>query len=262
MQHVELLAIEDNESSGMAVCLKPSIPFVITHSLVNEIRKLQNKIVEGYFQSPWEGVYCLFWYLHSGKIPWKGLDFNYIHQCLINNRESEFEKYLENLFSVLFINYVGLDIPLVSCSIISRKLNGASLDFFYLNRINLIKHHQYNGFDCTDFSNISFKEFDCRHEIKRGAFPEELYLRNNYYTVNSFDLTGLREILDTHDFTPLDLDEKNRIKRIFEQTRDNTIEKIYHLATKNIRFLERLARSQASEYKKNTATTLNLNQLK
>lgn len=251
MQRVELLAIKDPQVNGMAVCLKPRIPFVITHSMVAEVRRLQNKIAEEYYQAPWHGVYHLFWYLHAAKIPWKGLDFNYIHQCLINNKEADLETYIDNLFSLLFINYIGFDLPLVSCSIINRQLSGISMDFFYLNRINFIKLYGITG--GRKRIDEPCKKLNFHQEVKRVAFPNEIYQRNDFYKLNSLDVTTMRNILSRNQFVPLSAEEKAHVRTTFDQIRDDTLARIYLLASKNIKLISRFALVQASEHKKHTA---------
>ncbi len=115
----------------MSVCLKPKIPFVLTPSLAHEIRIFQNKLAEKYYRSPWESAIYVCWHLYAGKIKWKGFDFNYILDVIKNNNNSALVRYIDEVFDLLFLNYVSLDIPLINCSIVNRPVQGISQDFFF-----------------------------------------------------------------------------------------------------------------------------------
>nr|WP_255666663.1 MULTISPECIES: hypothetical protein [unclassified Legionella] len=227
----------------MAVCLKPRIPYIITPSLVLEIRKLQNQIAEQYYKNPWDGIYYLLWYLHSDTTPWKGLDFHFIHKALLSHREHAIEHYIENLFELLFINYVGFGLPVINCSIVNRKLSGISQDFFYLNQINFIK--RYKELNCFSQNKLPFSKLNFSPEIRKTSFPFKIYTRNNFYVFDSINLNSMRKILGAYRYSPIYLPQQNEIKLIFKQKRQETIAKIYQLASKNINLIERFALIQS-----------------
>lgn len=243
VHNIELLAIRDNKTNGMAVCLKPRIPYIITPSLVHEVRKLQNKIAERYYTSPWDGIYYILWYLHYDTAPWKGLDFHFIHEALLSHHERKMEHYIESVFELLFINYVGFGLPLINCSIINRKLSGISKDFFYVNRINFIK--RYKELNCSDLNQPSFRKLNFNSEIKKASFPLKIYTRNNFYCFDSINLNSMKKILGSHRYTPIDQPQQNEIKRIFHQLSQETITKIYQLASEKINLIERFALIQS-----------------
>lgn len=188
MHNIELLAIHDQKTNGMAICLKPKVPYIITPSLVHEVRKLQNKIAEQYYTRPWEGVYYILWYLHNDTAPWIGLDYHFIQEALTSHRERQMEHYIETVFELLFINYVGFDLPLINCSIVNRKLSGVSQDFFYVNRINFIKHYS-----CSNI--LPFNKLNFNSGIRNTSFPLKLYTRNYFYSYNSIDLKSMKKFL-------------------------------------------------------------------
>ncbi|WP_454780457.1 hypothetical protein [Legionella sp. WA2022007384] len=243
MHNIELLAIRDHKTNGMAVCLKPKIPYIITPSLVHEIRKLQNKIAEQYYAKPWDGVYYLLWYLHSGTTPWKGLDFHFIHEALLSHHEHKIELYIEKIFELLFINYVGFGLPLINCSFVNRKLSGISQDFFYLNRINFIK--RYKELNCSCFNKLPFSKLDFNTQIKKASFPFKIYTRNNFYAFDAIDLNSMKKILHSHRYLPISQAQQNEIRLIFNQIGQNTISRIYQLASENIHLIERFSSIQS-----------------
>ncbi|QMT59475.1 hypothetical protein [Legionella sp. PC997] len=247
MHNIELLAIRANKTNGMTVCLKPKIPYIITPSLVHEIRKLQNKIAEQYYAKPWDGVYYLLWYLHFDTTPWKGLDFHFIHEALLNHHEHKIELYIEKIFELLFINYVGLGLPLINCSFVNRKLSGISQDFFYLNRINFIK--RYKEFDSTCYNKQPFSKLNFNTEIKKASFPIKIYTRNNFYAFDAIDLHLMKKILCSHRYSPILPQQQNEIRLIFNQISQETIARIYQLASENIHLIERFSLIQSANQK-------------
>lgn len=243
MHNIELLAIRDHKTNGMAVCLKPKIPYIITPSLVHEIRKLQNKIAEQYYANPWDGVYYLLWYLHSDTAPWKGLDFHFIHEALLSHHEHKIEHYIERIFELLFINYVGFGLPLINCSIVNRKLSGISQDFFYLNRINFIK--RYKELNCSSSNKLPFSKLNFNTEIRKASFPFKIYTRNNFYAFDSIDLNSMKKILGSYRYSAIPQPQQSEIKLLFNQLSQETIKKIYQLASENINLIERFSLIQS-----------------
>nr|WP_276559040.1 hypothetical protein [Fluoribacter dumoffii] len=222
----------------MAICLKPKVPYIITPSLVHEVRKLQNKIAEQYYTRPWEGVYYILWYLHNDTAPWIGLDYHFIQEALTSHRERQMEHYIETVFELLFINYVGFDLPLINCSIVNRKLSGVSQDFFYVNRINFIKHYS-----CSNI--LPFNKLNFNSGIRNTSFPLKLYTRNYFYSYNSIDLKSMKKILSSYRYEPIPKSQQDEIKFLFNQISQETIEKIYQLASEKMNVLKRFALMQS-----------------
>jgi len=247
VHNIELLAIRDHKTNGMAVCLKPKIPYIITPSLVHEVRRLQNKVAEQYYAQPWDGVYYILWYLHSDTAPWKGLDFHFIHEALLNHHERNLEHYIESIFELLFINYIGFGLPLINCSIINRKLSGISQDFFYVNRINFIK--RYKELNCYGSNKLPFSKLNFDSEIRKTTFPIKIYTRNNFYSFDSINLNSMKKILGSHQYAPIPQPQQNEVKIIFHQLSQETIAKIYQLASEKINLIERFALIQSLENK-------------
>lgn len=245
MHNIELLAIRDHKTNGMAVCLKPRVPYIITPSLVYEIRKLQNKIAEEYYAKPWEGVFYLLWYLHSDTTPWKGLDFNFIYEALRNHHEDKIEHYIEGIFELLFINYLGLGLPLINCSIINRKLSGISQDFFYLNRINFIRRHK--ELKCVSCNKQPFSKLDFNTETSKTSFPHKVYTRNNFYAFNYIDVPSMRKILSCYQYNPISTTQQHVLKLIFDRISQETLARIYRLASEKMDLIERFAAIQSIE---------------
>ena len=242
MSKIEILAIHDVNFNGMVVCLKPKIPFIITESLTHQIRHLQDDIANNYYKNDRDGYFYVFWYLHSGRIPWKGIDFNFVYNSLIEHKEIKIESYLTELFDFLFINYIGLGLPIINCSIITRPLQGISQDFFYLNRVNFIKNNSSSA--DTLYQKIDFCQFK-----KRLYLPEYLYTTNNYYTYNKFNTSEMQKILDMANKNLINEDNHVKIKEVFDQIKIDVLRDIEEIASKNIKVLERLARKQGTEHK-------------
>lgn len=239
MLGLELLVIKEINSHGISVCLKPCMPEVITPTLASEIRHLQNSLVEQYISSPWEGYFYVIWYSHRGHgTCGRGLDFNYILESIYSNREIKFEAYIKDLFDLLFLNYVGLGLPLINCSIVDRVISGISQEFFFLNKINFIKSYSADILG-TKISPVNF--FDVANNL---VFPKTIYQNNLFYKFCYFDLKSMRNLIANTSANAIDEDNLEHIRHIFDDMRDQTITEIYKLASTNLKLLERVAKMQ------------------
>lgn len=132
MKGLELLVIKEVNAYGVSICLKPCLPEVITPTLANEIRHFQDSLAEHYFSSPWDGYFYVIWYSHRGHgLCSRGLDFGYILDTIVNHKEQALEVYIRNLFDLMFLNYIGLGLPVINCSIVDRAVTGISQEFFF-----------------------------------------------------------------------------------------------------------------------------------
>lgn len=236
---LELLVIKEINSKGVSVCLKPRLAEVITPTLANEIRNLQNSIVDKYLSSPWEGYFYVIWYSHRGHGHCgRGLDFNYILSTILNGKEVAFETYIKNLFDMLFLNYIGLGLPVINCSIVDRSIRGISQEFFFLNQINFIKN--------TNSSAVADEIFSVDlHDISnRQVFPAFLYQSNRFYRFASINLNEMRRLIAKTEMPLLDEAAIEKIKLIFEDIKNETISEIYNLASTNLKLLKRIAQMQ------------------
>ncbi|KTD66292.1 hypothetical protein [Legionella spiritensis] len=241
MKHVELLVIEETQLHGVRVCLKPCSPEVLTHSLIKDIRDLQNSLVDRYLTSPWEGCFYVIWYSHRNHgTRGRGLDFNFIFDSIIHRKENEFENYICMVFDLLFLNYIGLGIPLLNCSIVDRKITGISQEFFLLNQINFLRK------DALDKSDDAFHEVHLPEISNNFVFPEDIYKRNSFYTFYNYDLNLMQHLISETGVRIIGGNELEEIKQIFETIKNETITQIYNMASKNTKVLERLAHIQST----------------
>ena len=246
MQNVELLVIDDHDINGLIVCLKPHVPMVLTPTLAHEIRHLQNSIAERYYKNPWEDPFYIIWYLHAGKIPWKGLDFTFVHNALINHQEKVIESYLNDIFNLLYINYISFGFPIINCSIITRPLRGISQDFFYLNHINFIKTKKNHA---NPPAHKRYNKLHVQQIGKKLYLPDDLHARNTFYGFNSINYSEMKEIIDSIQHVPFDENNQQILKETFNEIKSNTLAEIYELASRNMKLLERLSRIQTVEHK-------------
>ncbi|KTD76314.1 hypothetical protein [Legionella waltersii] len=236
MRTIELLITREIKHNGLAVCLKPTNTFVLTPTLTHEIRTLQNRIAEQYLTNPWDGVLYVVWYLSANnQRAWRGLDFEFIVKCLIKNQEKHIEHYLQELFDLLYLNYISLGLPLLNCSIVNHKLMGISQEFFLLNQINFFKRHNPNS------TNSIIEPLDFDKTFKKYAFPRFIYEHSRVYGFNSCNLNAMRDTLKHIHLNPLDESQLKSIKEIFDGIRDETQHGIYELAVKKLKVIKRMA---------------------
>ncbi|WP_094090453.1 hypothetical protein [Legionella clemsonensis] len=238
---LELLVIKEINSKGVSVCLKPRLAEVITPTLTNEIRNLQNSIVDKYLSSPWEGYFYVIWYSHRGHGHCgRGLDFNFILSTILSGKEVAFETYIKNLFDLLFLNYIGLGLPVVNCSIIDRDIRGISQEFFFLNQINFIKNATQTSVEDKILS-VNLQDIS-----NRQVFPKFLYENNRFYRFSNINLKAMRRLIANTEMPSLDEALIERIKLIFDEIKNETISEIYNLASTNLKLLQRIAQMQMS----------------
>ncbi|WED43763.1 hypothetical protein [Legionella cardiaca] len=243
---LELLVIKEINSMGVCVCLKPYLSEVITPTLTKEIRNFQNTLLEKYFSSAsWEGYFYVIWYSHRGYgHQGRGLDFNFILNSIVNNKEAAFEAYINDLFEVLFLNNIGLGLPLVNCSIIDRAISGISQEFFFLNHINFIKSTSQNNLE-EKIHSVELKEI-----TNNLIFPQFIYSNNQFYRFSSFNLKEMRKLIGNTNTSFLDEKSIEKIRIIFDEIKNETIQKIYNIASTNLKLLHRLAKIQTINLKK------------
>jgi len=232
MRHLELLATREIGVNGMAVCLKPRIPVVITPGLVEEIRVLQNSLAEKYLTGALDGCFYVVWFLENRKeLCYRGLDFNFIFNCLKNHKDAELDRYIDGVFNLIFLNRIGLGFPVINCSIVSRTLTSLSKEFFFLNKICFIQNSETKGIQKISL----FDEYD------KLLLKKEIYQKSHYFYFDFVRVEKMRGIIETIDYEVPTVEEINSIKDNFENIKQETIEGIYALATKNIKILERMA---------------------
>lgn len=236
MQSTELLILKELNSNGMGICLRPKLQPVITVSLTKEIRNLQDSIAEKYYQSPWDDYFYLVWYLdNSLKTPWVGFDFKFIDQAFKTHQESEAEIYIERIFDIIFLNYIGMGLPLINCSIINKDVTSLSREFFFLNTISFI-----NCKDKTPFIPLSI----C-NEFRRLTFNEAIYQNNHYFYFNALRFGTMRRIIQSVEKKHLSDEEIKRIKQEFDAVKQQTIARIYDIARHRRALFSWLANRQA-----------------
>lgn len=244
MLGLELLATHKVDN-GIAVCLKPRVAPILTHSLAREIRLLQNALAEQFYNKPWNDIFYIVWYLFSGNIPWRGLDFGYIHHKLITGKEEDFLDYIHDVFNLLFLNYISLGLPLINCSLVTRPLTGISKEFFLLNQINFFKKHHPDG---EGTNHEYFEPMSKSHHINSGCFPEKIYSRNAYYHFSHFNFSSMRKIICQSPYKEIDKGELIKIQSIFELIKKNTLVEIYLIASKKPKLLERLSKVHLAQH--------------
>ncbi|STY29151.1 Uncharacterised protein [Legionella wadsworthii] len=245
---VELLVIREVKENGIAVCLKPQISYVITPTLVNEIRIQQNKIAEEYYSNPWEGILYVFWYLHSGQITWRGLDYKYIYDAIKQHKEKLVEDYIENIADLLFLNNINLALPLINCSIVHRKVTGLSQDFFLINQVNFIKNTENGKIKKED---KSIHQINLFSDVKNLNFPKRIYKNNVCYRYSRMDFPAMRKIIKEVEHCPIHSNQLVRTQFIFELMKKKIVNSIFDAASKNIKLFERFAAIQSIEHKNN-----------
>ncbi|CDZ79051.1 hypothetical protein BN59_03367 [Legionella massiliensis] len=233
MQNLELLITREEENNGMFVCLKPKTPALITPKLVEDIRNFQDSIAEKYLAHPMNKYLFVIWYCEGlNKSSCQGLDFSYIVDCIKSNHESDFEHYIDRVFNLIFLNYIGLGFPIINCSIINRPLSGISNDFFLLNNICFVQ----------DPTVIGINNLELFREFPNLVFDKELYERNHYFNYQNMEIDKIKSIIEEIDYITPDENEINLIQEKFDMKKDETITEIYNLAARNIKILERLAK--------------------
>jgi hypothetical protein len=241
-KNTELLIIKEIDSQGVAVCLKPNYPKVISPSLVDRIRDFQDSLANQYFSTPWDEYLYVMWYCHRNQGTSKlGFDFNFIIYTLRERKEHKLETYIKNLVDILFLNYISLGLPIVNCSIIDKKISGVFQEFFYLNKINFIKYAD-NKNDSNSI--IKVDVFELSNHL---SLSKSIYDSNIYYQCPSFDLSAMKSMLETTQVGSIDETTLKEIRHQFDEMYQTTLASIYNLASKNPSLLKRLAQMQLKE---------------
>lgn len=233
MLKLDLIITEDENDNGMSVCLRPKTPILLTPSLIQQLRDLQNSIADKVLSNSFDHYFYVVWYLENlSKRSWNGLAFNFIVNCIKNHAEKQFEDYIDKVFNFIFLNYIGLGLPVINCSIITHDLTGISKDFFLLNKLCFIHDSTTRGIN----------KMELHKEFPNLVFNHELYQKNLYFNYHSMQLDKIKTILEKVQYDIPSAEEIAVIKKQFDGLKDETIEEIYRLASKNIKILERLAR--------------------
>lgn len=231
MRNHELLAVEEQNGNGMSVYLKPNSPVVITPGLVEEIRSLQDSLAEKYLSHSLEDVFYVVWYLDKhAKCSCRGLDFTYIYQCVKDHKDHDLEHYINRIFNLIFLNYIGLGLPVINCSIVTRPLTGFSQEFFLMNQICFLYNNDVHGIQ-------KFKLCDEMHHL---SFKDPIYEKNQYFFYRALNAEKMKDILEHLNYEAPDLDQIEIIRAEFERLNEETITRIYDIASRDIRILERM----------------------
>lgn len=233
MLKLDLIVTKDENNNGMCVCLRPQTSVLLSPKLVHELRELQNSLADKILSNSLDHYYYVIWYLeHINKRCWSGLAYNFIVDCIKNRSEIEFEKYIDEVFNFIFLNYIGLGLPVINCSIITHDLTGISKDFFLLNKLCFIHDSNAHGIN----------QIDVKKQVSKLVFDPALYEKNSYFCYESMQIDKIRTIIEKAHYEIPSSQEIIAIKKQFDRLKDETIETIYSLASKDIRILERLAR--------------------
>lgn len=236
---LELLIIDERAHNGIRVCLKSNKNDVITPTLIKRVRHFQNSLMQRYAKSPWDGYLYIIWYACRGGNFFNGsIDFNYVYSCLEKNKIDLIKNYINNIFEMLFLNYIHLGLPIINCSIVEQDTRGISREFFSLNKINFIKKSTLI-YQHENYSKASIDQF-----AKYRAFPDFLYKKNQFYLFEKFNLSLMKEILSEIDETQFNLTELDEIKEIFNKIKQKTMRSLYLQLTNNPNLIKRAAQIQ------------------
>lgn len=229
----ELLAIREIGANGMYVCLKPKIPVVLTPGLVKEMRHLQNSLAERYLSSTFNEFFYVVWFLEKQEgLSCHGLDFNYILNCVKNHKDTELELYIDALYNMIFLNYIGLGLPIINCSIVTRPLSGLTKELFLLNKICFIQNPESSGINKIALDN----------RTNQLEFDKSIYATNDCYTFDIMRMDEMSRIIGaTHHEIPTTAEVK-MLQEQFEKIKKESLLRIYSLASRDIKILERMAR--------------------
>lgn len=233
MSDYELLAMREMGFRGMYICLKSKSPKVITPGLVNEIRRLQNMLAEQFISGSITNNYYVVWYMEKNcNVECNGLDFNFILTCLKNNKESDLEYYIDSLYDLIFLNHIGLGFPIINCSFSSRSLNGLYKEFFFLNQICFLYHPKLKGINKISITN----------EYSNLLFDKEIYEKNHFYHFNKIKIDKMRKILEVFEPNIIPTEQIFILKEKFENIKKESMNRIYKIASKNLKIFERMAK--------------------
>jgi hypothetical protein len=226
----ELITIQDTGANGLLVCLKIKTPVLMTPETVLEIREFQNSLVEKYLSGNLEDNFYVVWFLERNKgSNCYGLDFSFIFNCLRLHKDKELEHYIDSVFDMIFLNHIGLGLPLINCSITNRPLRGLAREFFLLNKISFIQTK----------SAQNLEKIVTTEEHTRLLFQSEIYEKNVCYQFDEMRHDEMRVIIEGIPCEPPASDAINTLKENFETKKRDTLSRIYNFASKNTEKLER-----------------------
>lgn len=233
MVKLDLIVTQDENNNGMCVCLRPKTSVLLSPTLVHQLRELQNSLADKILSNSLDHYYYVIWYLeHINKRSWNGLAYNFIVNCIKNNSEKQFENYIDEVFNFIFLNYIGLGLPVINCSIITHDMTGISKDFFLLNKLCFIYDSKAHGIN----------KINLQKELPKLVFDHDLYDKNTYFSYKHRQIDKIRTIIEEINYEIPSAEEIVAIKKQFDRLKDETIETIYSLASRDIKILERLAR--------------------
>lgn len=232
MLKLELLTTHDDSSNGMTVCLKPRIKAVITPGLVEEIRRLQNSLAERYLSNKLRDNFYVIWHLENREgLCYRGLDFDFILNCIKNDKNTQLEDYIEGIYNLIFLNHIGLGFPIINCSIVSRTLSGLSREFFFINKLCFIHNDRETGIRETTITNGK----------NQLLLNKDIYNKNRYFYFDFIRTEKMRDIIQETNSSPLDQDEIISLKNQFENLKKSTLSRLYASAAQNLKTIERMA---------------------
>lgn len=240
----QLLVIRQKDKNGYGVVIKPLKPYVISPSLVKEVSSFQYQIIDEYMKKPWSGTCHIIWCCHKSNITIKGLDFHFIYNCMAKNNIDAIEKYINQVFDCMYLNHIGLGIPLVNCSVVDRPTTSMIREFFYMNQINFIKNCDM----AIDRPSTKINEYDILSMGNKLHFPKWIYLKNKYYNYHHVDIHAMREKLVAYENQTYSNEYITKIRIEFDKMCNKTVWKILNLSKTNLNILKKFSDNQKREY--------------
>lgn len=223
MAGVEVLIIRDNERNGMGVHLKPKTNLSLTRTLIDELRRIQNSLAEEYYRHPWQKYLYVVWYIDKKQIfSNKSLDFAFIYNAFKSHREHEVDEYIGKIFDVLFLNYIGLALPIINCSILNKNITGLFREFFMLNQVNFLSNQLLHSGEIKDFSIMN--------DLKSLHFNKNIYDKNSFFYYKTLNLDKMRDIIESIIPNSFSQKQITVIKAYFDAAKLKTLRRLYAMA--------------------------------
>jgi hypothetical protein len=233
MKDFELLALHEIDRNGMTVYLKPNTPAMMTPKLVDEIRALQDSLAKKYVNQSFDKYYVVWFLQKNINFSCCGLDFHFVHDCFKYHKEKNLEHYLDRIFNLIFLNYIGLGLPIISCSILTKYLSGLSKEFFLMNKICFIYQRKYKCFNNIEIFN----------EITNLTFKKEIYNKNNYYFYNPIHIGEMKNIIENTVCEVPDQQTITTAQVEFDALKELTLLRLNNIASRDIKIFDRFARN-------------------
>lgn len=254
MNYTQLLVTKQDTDNGLIVCLKPKTSYVMAPVVIQEIRALQKQLVSDYYSNPWDHILYIIWCYYPGNITLKGMDFSFIYTCLQRGDRDSIRNYVNDIFELLFLNYIGLGLPVINCSFVERPFCGCNREFFFMNQINFIKKNFFNHpLACQD---NDVEPVDIKSSIKKSYFPSSIYEDNAYYVFSRKNLDKMKEIITAFPFKTRSPEELNNKKMIFDMKKEETLNKIFSAYDKDNNIIKKF--SDLQKYEHNCMRSKNL----